>query len=87
MAEKTDGPRALAAVTVVAGLIIAFSGAASAAPPHNAPNSSASHNCVANSSGVLFFGEYGIRLGEEVGTAAPHGGQREWVQGALQKTC
>ena len=57
MAEKTCGQRALAAVTAVAGLIIAFCGAASAAPP------------------------------QEVGTAAPHGGQREWVQGALQESC
>jgi hypothetical protein len=44
MAEKTYGPRALAAVTVVPGLIIAYSGVASAAPPHDAPNSGASHN-------------------------------------------
>ncbi len=57
MAEKTYGQRALAAVTAVADLKIAFCGAASAAPP------------------------------QEVGTAAPHGGRRGWVQGALQKTC
>jgi hypothetical protein len=74
-------------LVVAVALTLAMSGAASAAPPHNVPNSGASHNCVASSSGVLFFREHGFHLGEEVRTSAPHGGQREWVQGALRETC
>jgi hypothetical protein len=58
-----------------------------AAPSHGVPNSGASHNCVATTSGVLFFREHGIRLGQEVRLFAPHGGQRDYVQGALQETC
>jgi hypothetical protein len=77
----------LVTVALMLALTLAMSGAASAAPPHNVPNSGASHNCVASSSGVLFFREHGFHLGEEVRTAAPHGGQREWVQGALRETC
>ena len=78
----------LATVAVIAAMASAGSaGTASAAPKHTVPNSGASHNCVASSSGVLFFREHGFHLGEEVRTAAPHGGQREWVQGALRETC
>jgi hypothetical protein len=94
MAEKTYGQRALTAVTAVAGLIIAFSGAASAAPAAQR----AQQRCEPQlrgklfggpSSGVLFFKEHGVHLGEEAGKGklAPHGGQRGWVQGALQKSC
>ena len=46
--------RAWVAATVAAVSVFAFSGAALAAPPHGVPNSGASHNCVATTSGVLF---------------------------------
>jgi hypothetical protein len=55
--------------------------------PSTVPNSGASHNCVAATSGVLYFRENGVRLGQDVRKFAPHGGQRDYVQGALQKSC
>ena len=82
-----NGPRARATAIVLAVSALTFCGAAYAAPSHSVPNSVASHNCVATSSGVLFFREHGIRLGQDVRVFAPHGGQREYVQGALQKKC
>jgi hypothetical protein len=84
---KTTSPRAWVALTIVAVVMLTFCGAALAAPPHNVPNSAASHNCVATSSGVLFFREHGVHLGQDVREFAPHGSQGEWVQEELQKTC
>ena len=83
----TNGSRAWAAATMVAISVFAFSGTALAAPPQVVPNSAASHNCVAISSGVLFYKENGIHLGQDVRKFAPHGGQRDYVQQALQETC
>lgn len=80
-------PRTCATAITVSGLVLALCGAAYAAPPHEVPNSAASHNCVATSSGVLYFRENGIHLGQDVRKFAPHGGQRDFVQGALQETC
>ena len=80
-------PRAWAIAIVAAAWALSLCGAAYAAPSHGVPNSGASHNCVATTSGVLFFREHGIRLGQEVRLFAPHGGQRDYVQGALQETC
>jgi hypothetical protein len=82
MARK-NGPRALAAATMAAVLVFTFSGVALA----DVPNSGASHNCVATTSGLLYFREHGIHLGQDVRMFAPHGGQRDYVLGALQKTC
>ena len=85
---KTASPKAWVALTIVVVLMLTFCGAALAAQPDNRPNSGASHNCVATSSGVLFSREHnGEHLGQEVRGVAPHGGQGEWVQGALQNTC
>jgi hypothetical protein len=59
-----------------------------AAPPDTVPNSGASHNCVATSSGVLFSrANGGEHLGQLVSEVAPHGGQGEWVQGVVHNTC
>jgi len=80
-------PRSWTAATVVVASILAFSGVGVAAPSYSVPNSAVSHNCVATSSGVLFFRERGIHLGQEVRKFAPHGGQRDYVLDALQKTC
>lgn len=80
-------PRAWAMAIVVAACALSMCGAAYAAPPQSVPNSGASHNCVATTSGVLFYREHCIRLGQEVREFAPHGGQRDYVQGALQETC
>ena len=74
-------------VTVATTMMLVSSVPALAAPPQNVPNSYASHNCVATSSGVLFFREHGIYLGEDVRMFAPHGGQRDYVQKALQDEC
>jgi len=71
----------------VLAAVLAFSGAAYAAPSRGVPNSFASHNCVATTSGVLFFKVHHYHLGQDVRKAAPHGGQRDYVQGALQGTC
>ena len=85
---KTASPRAWVVLTIMAVLMLTFCATALAAQPDNRPNSGASHNCVATSSGVLFSREHnGEHLGQTVGEVAPHGGQREFVQGALQESC
>ena len=84
--DRKNRPRAWAAAAIIAALVF-FPGAALADVPQGVPNSGASHNCVATTSGVLYFREHGIHLGQDVRRFAPHGGQREYVQGALQKTC
>jgi hypothetical protein len=81
------GPRAWATATMTPALLLAFSGMAMADVPQSVPNSGASHNCVATTSGILYFRQHGIQLGRDVSKVAPHGGQRDYVQGALQKTC
>jgi hypothetical protein len=84
---RKSGPRAWATATMTTALLLAFSGMAMADVPQSVPNSGASHNCVATTSGILYFREHGIHLGRDVRKFAPHGGQRDYVQGALQKTC
>jgi hypothetical protein len=84
---RRNGSRAWATATMTTVLILAFSGMAMADVPQSVPNSGASHNCVATTSGILYFREHGIHLGQDVRKFAPHGGQRDYVQGALQKTC
>ena len=78
---------AWAAATLTTALMLAFSGMAMADVPQSVPNSWASHNCVATTSGILYFNENKVHLGQDVRKFAPHGGQRDYVQGALQKTC
>ena len=78
--------RALLTVATATTLVVSVSGTALAAPPQSVPNSSASDNCIATSSGVLFFREKGIRLGEDVSEFAPHGGQRDYIQ-SQQASC
>ena len=82
---RINGPRAWATATVTTALILAFSSMAMADVPRSAPNSGASHNCVALTSGKLYYMEHGVRLGQDVRHFAPHGGQRDYVLGALQK--
>ncbi len=78
----------LATVAMIAAMALAGSaGTALAAPKHTMPNSGASHNCVATSSGVLYFRDHGVKLGQDVSKVAPHGGQREWVQEAVHESC
>lgn len=79
------GPRTWATATMTTALILAFSGMALADIPRSVPNNGASHNCVALTSGILYFEKNEIRLGRDVSMFAPHGGQRDYVQGALQK--
>jgi len=79
--------RVWATAMLTTALMLALSGMAFADVPQSVPNSGASHNCVATTSGVLYFREHGIHLGQDVRRFAPHGGQREYVQGALQETC
>jgi hypothetical protein len=82
-----NGTRAWATAIVMAVLVLVFCGAAYAAPTRNVPNSVASHNCVAATSGVLYYREHGIHLGQDVGEFAPHGRQRDFVLEALRKPC
>jgi hypothetical protein len=84
---RRNGPRAWATAAMTTALLLAFSGMAMADVPQSVPNSGASHNCVATTSGILYFREHGIHLGRDVRNFAPHGGQRDYVLGALQKTC
>jgi hypothetical protein len=79
--------RALLTTAAAATLVVVgASGTALAAPPQGVPNSGASGNCIATSSGILFFEKEGIRLGKDVSRFAPHGGQRDFVQGQ-QASC
>jgi hypothetical protein len=84
---RRNGPRASATVTMITALLVASSGMAMADVPQSVPNSAVSHNCVATTSGILYYRENGIRLGQDVRKFAPHGGQRDYVQGALQERC
>ena len=82
---RRNVPRAWATATMTTALMLIFSGMAMADVPQSVPNSGASHNCVALTSGILYFTKNGKHLGEDVSEGAPHGGQRDYVQGALQK--
>ena len=73
--------RALLTVVAAATLVVSTSGTVLATPPQSTPNSGASDNCIATSSGILFFRENQKRLGEDVRQFAPHGGQRDYIQG------
>ncbi len=85
---KMASLRAWVALTIVAVLMLTYCGAALADPPHPVPNSGASHNCVATSSGLLFSrANKGEHLGQEVSRIAPHGGQGDWVQEHVHETC
>ena len=84
---RTNSLKAWAAVTIVALSMFTFSSAALAAPPDGMPKSGASHNCVATTSGILFYRQVGIRLGPYVKLFATDGEQAQYVQGALATTC
>jgi hypothetical protein len=84
---RRNGPRTWTTAAMTTALLLTFSGMALADVPQSVPNSGASHNCVAITSGKLYFNKTGIRLGQDVRNFAPHGGQRDYVQGALQKPC
>ena len=84
---RTNSLKAWAAVTIVALSMFTFSSGALAAPPDSVPNSGASHNCVATTSGILFYRELKIRLGPYVRQFAIRGEQARYVQGALATTC
>jgi len=84
---RKNGPRAWATAMMTTALLLSFSGMAIADVPQSVPNSGASHNCVATTSGKLYFRNKGIHLGRDVSKVAPHGGQRDYVQGALQIPC
>jgi hypothetical protein len=82
---RINAPRAWATATVTTALILVFSSMAMADVPRSVPNSGASHNCVALTSGKLYYREHRVRLGQDVRQFAPHGGQRDYVLGALQQ--
>ena len=68
--------------------VVAFAPAVAAgSPPANVPNSAASGNCIAMTSGVLFFRERGIHLGADVSrfAANPPGAQAEFNHMQLAK--
>jgi hypothetical protein len=88
MVKRASLRAAWVALTIVAVLMLTFCGAALAAPLHPEPNSGASRNCVATSSGFLFsLKNDGRHLGPDVSAGASHGGQRDWVQDHVHKTC
>ena len=69
----------ITAATAVAAAL--GSPAALAAPPSAVPNSGASDNCIATSSGLLFSQQHdGEKLGRDVSQFAPHGGQAAFIQ-------
>jgi len=84
---RTNSLKAWAAVTIVALSMFTFSSAALAAPPNSVPNSGVSHNCVATTSGILFYTQREIRLGPYVKQFATDGEQAQYVQDALDTTC
>ena len=84
---RTNSLKAWAAVTIVALSMFTFSSSALAAPPDSVPNSGASHNCVATTSGILFYEARGIHLGLYVKEFAIRGEQPQYVQGALDSPC
>jgi hypothetical protein len=84
---RTRSLKAWAAVTIVALSMFTFSSSALAAPPDSVPNSGASHNCVATTSGILFYRQLHIRLGPYVKQFAIRGEQAQYVQGALDSNC
>jgi hypothetical protein len=84
---RTNTLKTWAVVIVETLSMFTFSSAALAAPPNSVPNSGASHNCVATTSGILYFREHGVHLGEDVRMFGPHGGQAQYVQGALDSNC
>jgi len=84
---RNKGTRASATATMATALLLASSGMAMADVPQSVPNSGVSHNCVATTSGVLYFRDKEIHLGHDVRKFAPYGGQRHYVQGALRKSC
>ena len=84
---RTNSLKAWVAVTIVALSMFTFSSAALAAPPDSVPNSGASNNCVATTSGILFYRQRDIRLGPYVKQFAIRGEQAQYVQGALATTC
>ena len=84
---RNKGTRASATATMATALLLASFSMAMADVPQSVPNSGVSHNCVATTSGVLYFREKAIHLGRDVRNFAPHGGQRDYVQGALRTAC
>jgi hypothetical protein len=84
---RTKSLKAWAAVTIVAVSTVTFSSAALAEPPDSVPNSGASHNCVATTSGILFYEQHHIRLGPYLKQFAIRGEQAQYVQGALDSNC
>jgi len=72
----------LITVTTAAAVTLGSSAVAQAAPPASVPNSGASDNCIATSSGRLFSeANNGEKLGQDVRQFAPGGGQAAFIQG------
>ena len=71
----------LTTATTVAAVAIGIPGVAEAAPPPSVPNSTASNNCIATSSGLLFSRQHdGEKLGQDVRQSAAAGGQAGFIQ-------
>ncbi|MGN6169639.1 MAG: hypothetical protein ACTHQQ_15935 [Solirubrobacteraceae bacterium] len=79
--------RALILLATSATVIAFEPTVAAGAPPSSVPNSAASDNCVAMTSGVLFYREHGIHLGADVSqfAANPPGSQAEFNHAQLAK--
>ena len=79
--------RALTLLATFTSVIALAPTVAAGAPPPSVPNSAASGNCIAMTSGVLFFRERGIHLGADVSqfAANPPGAQAEFNHTQLAK--
>jgi hypothetical protein len=79
--------RVLTLLATSAAVIALAPTVAAGAPPSGVPNSAASGNCVAMTSGVLFFRERGTHLGADVSqfAANPPGGQADFIHAQLAK--
>ena len=71
----------LITATATAAVTLGSPVVAQAAPPTSVPNSTASNNCIASSSGRLFSQQNGgEKLGHDVRQFAPGGGQATFIQ-------
>jgi hypothetical protein len=79
--------RALILLTTSATVMALAPTVAAGAPPSSVPNTAASGNCIALTSGVLYFRERGVHLGTDVSqfAANPPGAQAEFTRTQLAK--
>jgi hypothetical protein len=85
--ERATHVRRVSILLATFATVIALAPTAMGAPPSSVPNSAASGNCIATTSGVLFFRERRIHLGADVSqfAANPPGNQADFNHAQLAK--